>query len=315
VGELMKSGKKGDAQKGQDLYAQLAPQINDFIATQGQERFDVLRESNGLTLADRDKAVSSERFQKVDFSGIEKTIKESSISDSARYDSMQALNAAKKDPAALNEFVRVINENFTGRNEKKGQDMINAVKPFIPKDTGPTLDQINKSLQSQRESPFGSDDSKQVVNEAIKKFQATLQNPKSSGDEVQKSRDAVKAALADYLGDQDKAGQYASAYEKNFKPKVTDDSDPTVKALTESRNALTDNMNTAAIALKNLADDINNSKGGKKITSSIDLMNDAVEKASAGIISFSELTTKLETISKMVSDRIGPLEAKVARLP
>ena len=150
---LLKSGKKGDIEKGRDLYRSTAGDQKEFTKKYGEEKLAQMQADAGLTAKDTGLAIGSASMAATDLSGVEKAIRET-FAGGELMETMKALKAAQGDPTKIQNFIDTVKKNAVTGSEKKaerGSDIVNSLTGLGK--TGSTEKEIAAALAKKQITP------------------------------------------------------------------------------------------------------------------------------------------------------------------
>jgi hypothetical protein len=114
----------------------------------------------------------------------------------------------------------------------------------------------------------------------------------------------LKKQLQEALGDDEKGSKFAEAYKKAVKPADFTGEDAEVRSLTETQNKLAIELDAVTKQVLDFKTAFNKTT----ITQSIDALSTAMNSAATNLVSFQELTSKIDSISRNINVRLGALE-------
>jgi hypothetical protein len=287
--KLLKTGDPKDARKANEILASTSGESERFKALFGQQALEGIQQRSGLTPDIISKSVSTASLDKIDYSSIEDIIrtKFSVGSDEA----LRSLNKVKVDPTKLQDFLNTINRITSGGSAKlkeAGADITGSLGGLSKGKIGaPSVREVNQSLRSELSS--ASKEQLVGLDSTLKAFVKD-----SSNVEIFKK---LEEQLKQTLG-AEKGSKFASAYKDATKQGEFTGEDAEVSKLTEKRNQLAVEID----AVNKQVQDFKTAFDKTKITASIDQLAEVVNSASANIISFSELTRKIDQIGTILNN-------------
>jgi TP901 family phage tail tape measure protein len=153
AGRLLKSGKKGDVEKGRDILRQTDGDQKEFAKRYGEEKLVQMQTDAGLTAKDTGLAIGSASMAATDLSGVEKAIRET-FAGGELMETMKALKAAQGDPTKIQNFIDTVKKNAVTGSEKKaerGSDIVNSLTGLGK--TGSTEKEIAAALAKKQITP------------------------------------------------------------------------------------------------------------------------------------------------------------------
>ena len=153
AGRLLKSGKKGDVEKGRDILRKTDVDQKEFAKRYGEEKLVQMQTDAGLTSKDVGLAIGSASMAATDLSGVEKAIRET-FAGGELAETMKALKAAQGDPTKIQNFIDTVKKNAVTGSEKKaerGSDIVNSLTGLGK--TGSTEKEIAAALAKKQITP------------------------------------------------------------------------------------------------------------------------------------------------------------------
>ena len=298
--KLLKTGKAEDTIKANQILASTAGETERFKTLYGQGSLESLQKNAGLTPDMVSKSVSAASLGKIDFTTIEQIIRDKFGNGVSK--ALRALEAVKADPTKLSGFVDTINSLSSGGSTKlkqAGNQIVGSLGFAVRGGGAPSVQQLNQTLKNDlfKNDVFGqSAESLKQIAPALDQFVNNSKDPRLFEN--------LKKQLQDALGEE-KGSKFAEAYKKAVNPADFTGEDTQVKELKEQRDKL-------GIELSLVAEQVVDFKlafDKTKITTSIDALSEAMNSAATNLVSFKELTSKIDSISSDINVRLGRLEA------
>lgn len=303
--KLLKTGKAEDTVKANQILASTAGETERFKALYGQGSLESLQQNAGLTPDVVSKSVSAASLGKIDFTTIEQIIRDKFGNGVSK--ALRALDAVKADPAKLSGFVDTINNLSSGGSTKlkqAGNQIVGSLGFGVRGGGGPSVKQLNQGLESNllQGGLLGGKVSSQEVTEKLNQIAPALDKFVKNSEDP-KLFENLKKQLQETLGEE-KGSKFAEAYKKAVKPADFTGEDAEVRSLTETQNKLAIELD---VVTKQVAD-FKTAFDKTTITQSIDALSTAMNSAATNLVSFQELTSKIDSISRNINVRLGALE-------
>ena len=300
--KLLKSGKKGDIEKGRDILASTSEDSKAFEGKFGKEKLNDMQRRAGLTEGDVGKAKGSAIIESTDFRGIEDAIK-GSLRGVDQSQALKAVEAAKNDPTKIQNLIDTIKQTFgnygSEKTRERGADIVNSLTGMGKvEQTAPRVEQFLEQNTLGGRAGMSSE-----LKEAIDAFKKNMGDPKLLDD--------VKRELAkQYSGDPklaEKAGKgFERAASEVNQPKITED--PAKIALTKEQEAL----NGELAILKTKIAELNTVFGDTGIPQAVTSLTNSVKSAATNLQAFTDFTINLNSLSTQVNGRLLDIEKKLA---